>query len=126
MPKINIEVPDQWGLGKKEAVDALVSLALKEDHRKYGGWMRELANIVHGYYDPSIKGSWQALWTISTRAFSFGYRGHDLDATISALTPVAQEFNISGSVDIDKLITESWELGARYGEKRAKRPKQPK
>jgi len=109
-----------------EQVDAVTSIALKEPHKKFGQWMRELANIVHTYYSPEIKGSWQALWTVATKAFSYGYKGHTLEATVAAVTPLADEFNISGAVDVEKLITEAWELGSRYGERRAKRPKQAK
>ncbi|OYT55246.1 MAG: hypothetical protein B6U76_06560 [Desulfurococcales archaeon ex4484_217_2] len=109
-----------------EAVDVTASATLKETHKKFGGWMKELAGIVHSYYSAEIKGSWQALWTVATKCFSAGYHGYSLDKTIEIARALADEFNIPTEVDIEKLASEAWELGCRYGERRAKRPKTTK
>lgn len=107
-----------------EAVDVIASSVLKEPHRKFGGWMKELANLVHTYYTPEIKGHWQGLWTLATKCFSRGYKGWSMEAALDEARVIAREFNIEG-VDFEKLCTESYELGTRYGEKRAKRKKAP-
>ena len=117
-PKIDIrDVEDPY-----EAVDAVASVSMKHLHKKFGQWMRELANIVHTYYTPELKGKWQALWTIATRAFSFGYRGYSVERTIEICREIAREFNVDIS-DFEEFVRNCYELGARYGERRAKRPK---
>ncbi len=118
MPRVTIQDVEE----PYQMVDAVASVALKEPHKKYGNWMRELASIVHAYYTPEYKGSWQGLWTIATRAFSFGYRGYSLDNAIGVLRQLAAEFNVD-IPDLDRFIASCYELGTRYGEKRAKRAK---
>ena len=92
MSKITIEVP--WEIGKREAVDAIASVALKEDHRRYGEYMKRLSHLIRQHVNPP-KGDWQKYWTIATRVFSMCYGGHDLKTVDALAKELGRELRVN-------------------------------
>jgi len=97
--RITIEVP--WDFGEREAVDAIASLALKKEHRRYGEWMRRLAEIVRREVNPP-KGHWQAYWTVATKVFEILYHGWSEESARNYVAPLAREMRIT---NYDKLVS---------------------
>ena len=97
MGKIVIEVP--WDIDRREAVDAIASLALKSPHKRYGEWMKRLAEVVKEVVNPA-KGDWQRWWTVATKAFELLYRGWSVEAAYNAVSQLARQMRIS---DVNKV-----------------------
>jgi len=115
--RIEVENPTDY-----EAVDVIASSALKQPHKKYGNWMRNLAGVVREYVKQ--KGRWQPVWTVATRVFGLAYHGHTVDVSKSLAHELASEMGIE-DVDIDGLVERIHaELQNISGERTA-RPSQP-
>jgi len=116
--EVRISVPDEWALGPLEGVDAVASVALKERHKRFGGWMKKLAGIVKKHY--TTKGNWQALWTIATRVFGLAYRGHSIEVGKALASALAPEMNVDPGV-AEELVEDIYKnLSDIVGERRAR------
>jgi len=116
--EVSISVPDTWTLGPHEGVDAVCSVALKEAHRRFGGWMKKLASLVKKHY--TTKGNWQALWTIATRVFGLAYHGHSIDVAKALAGALAPEMNVDAGVAEELTEAIYANLSDIVGEKRAR------
>lgn len=106
-----------------EAVDVVASSALKAVHRTFGAWMRELAALVHEYYDEDSWGQWQALWFVATKAFSAGYKGKERESAIQGIIAEGASLNVDRIPRIDDLARAAYNLGTKYSGRRAKQRK---
>jgi len=98
-----------------EAIDAVASVALKEKHRVYGNIMRSLSNALKGIVgDTYVKGAWQPLWTVATKAFSLGVKGWSLETTMASLRPQAEKLANFPLDKFEDIVRTAWEHGQRY------------
>jgi len=83
------------GLSTYELLDAAAT-RMKEPHKRYGGWMKRLAELVKRVVNPP-KGMWQPWWTIATRVFTFAYKGgHSEEVCVAIATALAEEMGLDG------------------------------
>jgi len=103
MGKVVIEVP--WDIDKREAVDAIASLALKRDHRVYGEISKKIADAIRPIYEKNNKKyGWNALWAIATNVAKFIFSGYS-DKTIQAIAnAIAQEYGVPAQVANDIVV----------------------
>ncbi|MHA1590232.1 MAG: hypothetical protein ACTSVA_06485 [Candidatus Njordarchaeales archaeon] len=81
------------GLSPYELVDASAT-RMKPLHKRYGTWMRRLAELVKRVVNPP-KGQWQPWWTVATRVFTFAYKGgHSEEVCVAVARALAEEMNL--------------------------------
>ena len=81
------------GLEPYELID-VAATRMKRLHKRYGGWARNLAELVKRVVNPP-KGTWQAWWTIATRVFTFAYKGgHNEEVCVGVALLLAREMGL--------------------------------